>query len=184
MDAVFADTENRMKKAVEHFLKELAQIRTGRASTAVLEGIKVPYYGQETPINQVASVSIIEAKTIDIKPWDKGCVAEIEKAVLAANLGLSVTNTGDSVKVRFPDMTEENRKEIVKKVKKMAEEAKVDIRNIRRDGNEKIKEKEKNKQISQDELKAAEGKIQKMTDKYIKEIDDIVKDKETELMKI
>ena len=142
MNQIFAECESKMKKSAEHFIKELGALRTGRASTSVLDGIRVPYYGNEMPINQVASLAVIEAKTIDIKPWDKGALAEIEKAIIASNLGVSVTNTGDSLKVRFPELTEETRKDMVKKVKKMAEETKVDIRNIKRDANEKAKEKE------------------------------------------
>ncbi|PKL91206.1 MAG: ribosome recycling factor [Candidatus Goldiibacteriota bacterium HGW-Goldbacteria-1] len=184
MNNIFADCEGKMKKTTEHFVKELGSLRTGRASTSVLDGIKVPYYGNEMPINQVASMAVIEAKTIDIKPWDKGALSEIEKAVISSNLGVSVTNTGDSLKVRFPELTEETRKDMVKKVKKMAEETKVDVRNIRRDANEKAKEKEKNKEVSEDELKNAEGKIQKITDKAIADIDHIAKQKEEELMKI
>jgi ribosome recycling factor len=184
MEKIYAELEVKMKKSTEHFQKELMNIRTGRASTAVLDGVKVPYYGNQMPINQLASVSIIEAKTIDIKPWDKGAVAEIEKAITAANLGLSVVNTGDSIKVKFPDLTEDTRKDMVKKVKKMSEETKVEMRNIRREFNEKSKDKEKNKQISEDDLKIAETRIQKITDKYIADIDILVKDKEKDLMTI
>jgi ribosome recycling factor len=136
------------------------------------------------PINQVASVAVIEAKTIDIKPWDKVMLAEIEKSILAANIGLSVVNTGESLKVKFPELTEETRKELVKKVGKMAEETKVNIRNVRRDTNEKLKDKQKTKEISEDDLKHAEIRVQKTTDKFIKEIDDIVKAKEQDLMTI
>jgi ribosome recycling factor len=184
MEKFFADLESRMKKSVESFNKELISIRTGRASTSVLDTVKVAYYGNTMPINQLASVSIIEAKTIDIKPWDKGAVAEIEKAIMAANLGLSITNTGDSLKVRFPDLNEETRRDMVKKVKKMAEESKVELRNIRRDFNEKAKEREKSKEISEDDLKHAEARVQKTTDKFIVEIDNIVKDKEKDLLTI
>ena len=184
MDKVYSEMESKMKKAMEFFMKELTSIRTGRANTSVLDGVRVAYYGNPSPINQVASVSIIEAKTIDIKPWDKSVVKDIEKAILEANLGLSVVNTGDSLKVKFPDLTEDTRKDMVKKVKKMAEESKVELRNVRREANDRAKEKEKNKQISQDDLKNAEGKIQKITDKYIADIDNIVKEKEKELMTI
>jgi ribosome recycling factor len=184
LENIMNDTETRMKKTIDHYVKELSSLRTGRASVSVLDGLRVSYYGQESPVNQVASVSVIEAKTIDIKPWDRGVLGEIEKAIMAANLGLSVTNTGDSLKVRFPDLTEETRKDMVKKVKKIAEETKVDIRNIRRDSNEKIKEKEKKKEISEDEMKNNEGKIQKVTDKFIADVDHITKQKEEDLMKI
>ncbi len=184
MDKVFAELETKMKKTTEVFQKELSNIRTGRASAAVLDGVRVMYYGNPMPINQVAAISVVEAKTLDIKPWDKGVVKDLEKAIMEANLGLSIVNTGDSLKVRFPDLTEETRKDLVKKVKKMSEESKVDLRNIRRDFNEKVKDQEKNKEISQDELKLAETHIQKATDKHILNIDNIVKDKEKELMTI
>ena len=153
MEKIYSELDAKMKKSLEHFQKELLNIRTGRASTAVLEGVKVPYYGNLMPINQLASVSVIEAKTIDIKPWDKGAVSEIDKALNAANLGLSVVNTGDSIKVRFPDLS-----------------------------NDRAKEKEKNKEISEDDLKLAEARIQKSTDKYIADADNILKDKEKDLM--
>jgi len=184
MDAIFKEAESKMKKSVDVFHKELSTIRTGRANVSVLEGVKVDYYGNPTPVNQVASMSVIEAKTIDVKPWDKSVIQELEKAITAANLGLSVINTGDSLKIKFPELTEETRKDLVKKVKKFAEESKVDIRNIRRDANDKIKDKEKKKEISEDEKKNGEGKIQKLTDKFTGEIDGIVKQKEEDLMTI
>ena len=122
MDDIIREAENKMKKTIEFFTRELSNIRTGRANVAVLDGIKAEYYGSQMPINQVASVSVIEAKTIDIKPWDKTCLAEIEKSINAANLGLGIVNTGDSLKIQFPELTEETRKEMVKKVKKTGEE--------------------------------------------------------------
>ncbi len=184
MEKLFVEAESRMKKTIDHFQKELSLIRTGRANVSVLDGVKVSYYGNMSPINQVASVAVIEAKTIDIKPWDRSCILEIEKAIQAANLGLGIVNTGDSLKIKFPELTEETRKDMVKKVKKIGEESKVDIRNIRRDINEKFKEKQKNKEISEDDLKIGEGKVQKFTDKNIAEIDHIVKEKEKDLMTI
>jgi len=184
MENIIKETEVKMKKTIDIFRDELAAIRTGRASASVLEGVKVDYYGSQMPVNQVASISVIEAKTIDVKPWDKSVLGEIEKAVLAANLGLSVVNTGDSLKIKFPDLTEETRGQMVKKVKKMGEESKIDIRNIRREANDRVKDMEKKKEISEDEKKNGEGKIQKITDKHIKAIDDIVKDKENDLMTI
>jgi len=184
MEEIFKDSESKMGKTIEVYQKELSNIRTGRANTSVLDAVKVQYYGSAMPINQVASVAVIEAKTIDIKPWDRSVLAEIEKAITAANIGLSVVNTGDSLKVKFPELTEETRKELVKKVKKMAEETKVNIRNVRRDTNDKLKEKQKNKEISEDDLKHAEARVQKSTDKFIKDIDDIAKVKEQDLMTI
>ncbi|MEI7640186.1 MAG: ribosome recycling factor [bacterium] len=184
MENIFAESEGKMKKVIDAFKKDLSSIRTGRANTAVLQGINVQYYGSPMPINQVASISLVEAKTIDIKPWDRNMVQLIEKALQEANLGVSLVNTGDSVKVNFPQLTEETRKEMVKKVKKISEEFKVDIRNIRRETNEKLKDKEKKKEMSEDDLKNAEAREQKLTDKNIKEIDDIAKEKETDLLTI
>jgi|DewCreStandDraft_4_1066084.scaffolds.fasta_scaffold04480_14 ribosome recycling factor len=184
MENVIKEMEIKMKKSVEIFQNELASFRTGRANTAVLNVVQVECYGSKMPINQIASMSVIEAKTIDIRPWDKNILPDIEKAILAANLGLGVVNTGDSLKIKFPELTEETRKEMVKKVKKMGEEAKINIRNIRRDANDKIKDMEKNKKISQDDLKHAEARIQKITDKHIADIDNLVKLKEQDLMTI
>lgn len=184
MENTIKEMEIKMKKSIDAFQKDLAAIRTGRASTSVLDGVRVEYYGNKMPINQVAGVSVIEAKTIDIKPWDRGCILEIEKAIMAANLGLSIVNTGDSLKVKFPELNEETRKDMVKKVKKIGEEAKVNIRNVRREANDKVKDLEKNKKISEDEHKHGEARIQKTTDKYVADIDHIVKAKEEDLMTI
>ncbi len=184
MENTIKECEVKMKKSVDFFHEEIKAIRTGRANIAVLQSVKVPYYGQMTPINQVASLSLIEAKTISVKPWDKNILSDIEKAIITENLGVAVVNTGDSLKINFPELTEETRKEYVKKVKKMGEDAKINIRNIRRETNEKLKHMEKEKVISEDDLKHSEARVQKITDKFIKEIDDIVKAKEQELMTI
>ncbi len=184
MENTIREMEGKMKKSIEIFQKDLSSIRTGRANISVLDAVRVEYYGNHMPVNQVASVSVIEAKTIDIKPWDKTALGEIEKGIMAANLGLSVVNTGDSLKVKFPELTEETRKDMVKKVKKMAEEAKVNIRNIRREANDRVKDLEKNKKISEDDLKHGESRIQKITDKQIADVDHIIKTKEEDLMTI
>lgn len=184
MENVIKEMEIKMKKSIEVFQHELSIFRTGRANTAVLNVVQVECYGSKMPINQVASMSVIEAKTIDVRPWDKNILQDIEKSILAANLGLGVVNTGDSLKIKFPELTEETRKDMVKKVKKMGEETKINIRNIRREANEKIKGMEKNKQISQDDLKHGEARIQKITDKYIVDVDNMVKLKEQDLMTI
>ncbi len=133
MENIINEMETKMKKTIDIFQHELATFRTGRANTAVLNVVQVECYGSKMPINQVASLSVIEAKTIDVRPWDKNILSDIEKAILAANLGLGIVNTGDSLKLKFPELTEETRKEMVKKVKKMGEEAKINIRNIRRE---------------------------------------------------
>lgn len=182
MENVIKEMEIKMKKSIGVFQHELSIFRTGRANTAVLNVVQVECYGSKMPINQVASISVIEAKTIDVRPWDKNILSDIEKSILAANLGLGVVNTGDSLKIKFPDLTEETRKNMINKVKKMGEETKINIRNIRREANEKIKGMEKNKQISQDDLKHGEAKIQKITDKYIVEVDNMIKQKEQDLM--
>ncbi|HPD19229.1 MAG: ribosome recycling factor [Candidatus Goldbacteria bacterium] len=184
MENVIKEMEVKMKKAIDVFQQELLTFRTGRANTAILNDIFVECYENKMPINQVASLSVIEAKTIDVRPWDKNILQNIEKAILAANLGLGVVNTGDSLKLKFPELTEETRKEMVKKVKKMSEETKINLRNIRREANEKIKNMEKNKQISEDDLKYGESKTQKITDKYIADVDNLVKIKEQDLMTI
>lgn len=184
MENTIREMEVKMKKSIEVFQKDLTTIRTGRANIGVLDGVRVEYYGNHMPVNQVAGVSVIEAKTIDIKPWDKSVLPEIEKAISAANLGLSIVNTGDSLKVKFPELNEETRKDMVKKVKKIGEEAKVNIRNIRREANDRIKDMEKNKKISEDDKKHGETHIQKITDKFVADIDHIVKVKEEDLMTI
>lgn len=184
MENVIKEMEIKMKKSIEVFQHELSIFRTGRANTSVLNVVQVECYGSKMPINQVASLSVIESKTIDVRPWDKNILQDIEKSILAANLGLGIVNTGDSLKIKFPDLTEETRKDMVKKVKKMGEEAKINIRNIRREANDKIKIMEKNKQISQDDSKHGEARIQKITDKYIVDIDNMVKLKEQDMMTI
>jgi len=184
MENLIKECESKMKKSFDIFHQEIAGIRTGRANISVLQVVKVPYYGQLMPINQVASLSQVEAKTINVKPWDKSVLPELEKAILKENLGLSVVNMGDSLKINFPDLTEETRKEYVKKVKKIGEEAKITIRNIRREINDKIKHMQKEKQISEDDMKHGEDRIQKLTDKFIKEIDEVIKAKEQELMTV
>jgi ribosome recycling factor len=184
MENTIREMEGKMKKSIDAFQKDLTTIRTGRANIGVLDGVRVEYYGNHMPINQVAGVSVIEAKTLDIKPWDKTCLTEIEKAITAANLGLSIVNTGDSLKVKFPELNEETRKDMVKKVKKIGEEAKVNIRNVRREANDRIKDMEKNKKISEDDKKHGEARIQKITDKFVADIDHIVKAKEEDLMTI
>lgn len=184
MENLIKECESKMKKSFDIFHQEIMGIRTGRANISVLQAVKVSYYGQMMPINQVASLSQVEAKTINVKPWDKSVLPELEKAILKENLGLSVVNMGDFLKINFPDLTEETRKEYVKKVKKIGEEAKITIRNIRREINEKIKHMQKEKQITEDDMKHGEDRTQKLTDKFIKEIDEVIKAKEQELMTI
>lgn len=182
IDTVYAETEQRMKKSIEALKKDFSRIRTGRANPQLLDGINVDYYGSQMPINQVANISIPEARLVIIQPWEKTMLSIIEKAVQASNLGLNPKNDGNVIKLPIPPLSEERRKELVKNSKTISEDNKVAIRNIRRDSNDKIKKAEKDKQITQDELKKGEEKIQKLTDQYIKHVDEHLVLKEKEIM--
>ncbi len=182
LDELYKDLRSRMKKSVQKCESELKGIRTGRASTVLLEEIKVEYYGVPTPIKQLATLSVPEPRMVLIQPWDKSVINEIEKAIRNSNLGLSPSNDGNVVRVSFPPLTEERRRELVRVVRKIGEEFKIAIRNIRRDGNEEVKEMEKEKMISEDEAKKALKEIQKITDEFIKAIDELVEKKEKEIM--
>lgn len=181
---ILKEAEDRMRKAVEVVRQEFIKIRTGKATTALLDGIKVEYYGSMMPLNQVANVSTPDVHTITIQPWEKSMVPVIEKAILTANLGLNPTSDGTVVRVPIPPLNEERRGELVKLVKKFAEDGKVAIRNVRRDCIEHLKKAEKDEHFSEDERKRAEQEAQKMTDKYIKDIDNLVAQKEKEIMEV
>lgn len=183
-NSLIKDAKQRMDKSVEAFRSEIAKIRTGKATTALLDGVKVDYYGTMNPLNQVGNVSVLDAHTISITPWDKSIVPVIEKAILASDLGLNPLSDGTNIKVPIPPLTEERRKELVKVVKKFGEEAKVALRNVRRDANEHLKKSEKNKELTEDQLKEAEKEVQKLTDEHITKIDDIIKHKEKEIMEV
>lgn len=183
-DAIFKEMKDKMDKAIDIFHRELAKLRTGRASLSILEGVRVDYYGTPTPINQLATMSVPESRLITIQPWDASVLADIEKAIMNSDLGLTPTNDGKLIRISIPQLTEERRKDIVKAAKKVAEECKIAIRNNRRDANESIKKVEKDKAISQDDLKKAQAQIQEITDKYIAKIDDILKHKEKEIMEV
>lgn len=174
----------RMQKSIEALKGELNRVRTGRASIALLDGIKVDYYGTSTPLNQVATLAVPESRLITIQPWDASILPDIEKAILKSDLGLVPTNDGKVIRISIPQLTEERRKELAKVVKRIGENAKIAIRNIRRDANDFVKKKEKNKEISQDELKRDQEEIQKMTDDFIKEVERLVVEKEKEVMEI
>lgn len=174
--------EDHMKKAVEHTRQQLARVRTGRASTSLLENVRVDYYGEATPITQVGSVSTPDARTVLIQPWDKSILNAIERAILAANLGMTPQSDGQVIRLNVPPLTEERRKEIVKMCKKTAEDGRLAIRNVRRDANEDLKKAEKSEHFSEDERKRGEEAVQKLTDRYIKEIDDLTAEKEREIM--
>ncbi len=178
------DFRGRMQKSIEALKGELNRVRTGRASIALLDGIKVDYYGTPTPLNQVATLAVPESRLITIQPWDASIIGDIEKAILKSELGLVPTSDGKIIRISIPQLTEERRKELVKLVKRLGENAKIAIRNIRRDANEFVKKKEKEKEISQDELKKNQEEIQKLTDDFVKEIDTLIEQKEKEIMEI
>ena len=176
--------QERMEKVIDNLEANYSEIRAGRANPAILNRVSVEYYGVPTPINQVASVSVPEARLIVIQPWDRSILSQIEKAIEKADIGIHPMNDGQVIRLSFPELTEERRKEIVKDVKKTAEEAKVAVRNVRRDEMDEAKAKLKNKEISEDEEKSLEDKIQKETDKYVAKIDEIATQKEKEIMSV
>ena len=176
--------EEKMKKTIGNLDGELSAIRAGRANPNVLNKIMVDYYGTPTPIQQVANVSVPEARMIQIQPWEKKIIKDIEKAILMSDIGINPTNDGTVIRLVFPELTEERRKELVKDVKKKGEGAKVAIRNIRRDANDMIKKQQKANEISEDEQKDAEDEIQKLTDKFVAKVDQMVEDKSKEIMTV
>lgn len=181
---IIADCDSRMLKALDALRSEFTKIRTGRATTGLLDSVRVESYGQTMPINQVASLSIPDAHTITIQPWDKSMLVHIEKAIKVANLGLNPMNDGQIIRVPMPPLTEERRKEIVKLVKKFGEDSKVAVRNVRRDAMEHLKKAVKDNGLSEDEKKRSEDDVQKRTDARVKEIDGIVAAKEKEVMSV
>lgn len=184
MHQLIKDAKSRMDKSIEALRNELAKVRTGKATTALLDSIRVEYYGNHVPLNQVSNVSVLDVHTLSITPWEKPMVPVIEKAILEANIGLNPISDGTNLKVPIPALNEERRKELVKLIKKFGEEAKIAIRNIRRDTNDHLKKEEKDKKMSEDQLKDAEDDVQKLTDEHTKLIDEILKHKETEIMEV
>ena len=184
LNEIFNECEAKMQGSIEHMQRDFKTLRTGKVTTAVLDNVKIDYYGTPTPLDQVGSVLAADATTIVINPWEKNLLADIESAINAANIGVNPNNDGDQIKLFFPPMTVEQRQESVKKMKTMGENAKVSIRNDRRDANDKVKKLEKEKEITQDESKSAQDNIQKITDKYITKVDSILKDKEAEILKV
>ncbi|MDR2588371.1 MAG: ribosome recycling factor [Spirochaetales bacterium] len=184
MDKVQTQTEERMKKTLKSLLDEFNTLRTGRASPAIFDKLRVDYYGQKTPLTQVATVSVPEARLIVIQPWDKSLLNEIEKAIQTSELSLNPSNDGKIIRVSIPPLTEERRKDLVKVSKNMAEQSRVAIRNIRRDANEELKKSLKNGDLSEDEEKKTTDDIQKLTDKYIAEIGRELETKEKEIMEV
>jgi ribosome recycling factor len=181
---VIANAKEKMTKAISAYTRELASIRAGRASAALLDKISIEYYGAPTPVNQVAGISVPEARLLVIQPYDKSILGEIEKAIQKSDLGLNPSSDGNIIRLAIPALTEERRKDLVKVVKKDSEEAKVAIRNIRRDANDDLKKLEKNSGITEDELRGYSDDIQKLTDDHISKIDQITKDKEKEILEV
>ena len=181
---ITTDTEDGMKKAVDSFKRALQKIRTGRANTAMLDGIKVDYYGTPTPVNQVATVQVVDARLITVKPWEKTMIAVIDKAIRASDLGINPVADSELVRLPIPPLTQARRKELAKNVSKQTEEARVAVRSARRDAMDMIKDAEKDKQVTEDERKKGEKSVQDLTDKYIAMVDDIAKTKEKEIMEL
>ncbi|HAZ11587.1 MAG: ribosome recycling factor [Bdellovibrionales bacterium GWA2_49_15] len=184
LNEVKKSLEDAMKKTLESFKHQLTKIRTGRASASVLDGIMVDYYGTPTPIKQVGQVSTPEARLLQVQPFDKTLIPSIEKSILGANIGLTPANDGNLIRIPFPALTEERRKEQVKEIKKFGEDAKVALRNLRRDQNEKVKKLEKDKKITEDEAKRYQTEIQTITDRFSKDVDTLIVGKEKEVMTI
>ena len=184
LNDVYKDVKGKMEGTVAALKREFGTIRAGRASLSVLDGITVDYYGVPTHLNQVATLSVPESRLIVIMPWEAKILPDIEKGIMKSDLGLTPTNDGKVIRLAFPPLTEERRKDLVKVAKKMAEESKVAIRNIRRDGNDFLKEMEKEKDISEDDLKKGQEEVQKITDSYIAKIDEILTHKEKEIMEV
>jgi ribosome recycling factor len=184
IDDVIKDLTENQNKTIEAFRRELGRVRTGRANLAVLEPVRVDYYGSKVPLNQVASLSVPDARLIVIKPWEKAVIPDIEKAIHVAEIGLNPQSDGEVIRLPIPSLTEERRKDLVKQCRKLSENAKVSIRNHRRDGNEFLKELEKSKEISEDDKKRGFDRIQKETDKAIERIGEVFAEKEKEIMEV
>jgi ribosome recycling factor len=184
LENIKKQSAEKMEKAIQVLKKDLASMRAGRATPALLEKVTVSYYGSEMPVNQLANISAPEPRLLVVQPWDKSALAEIERAILKSELGLTPTNDGNVIRITIPALTEERRAELVKVVKKTGEESKVAIRNIRRDANEEIKKLGKNGEISEDDVRRGQDEIQKLTDRYIREVDEVIAAKEKEIMEI
>src|SRR5580692_9325171 len=184
LNDITTDCEDGMKKAIDSFKRDLQKIRTGRANTAMLDGVKVDYYGTPTPVNQVANITVVDARLITVKPWEKAMIAVIDKAIRATDLGINPVADSELVRLPIPPLTQERRRDLAKSVGKQTEEARVAVRAARRDAMDMIKEAEKDKEITEDQRKDGEKKVQDLTDKYIGMVDQIAKDKEKEIMEL
>ena len=180
----YTSLKEKMEKTISVYSEKISEVRAGRANPAILNKVKIDYYGTPTPINQVAGISVPEARLIVIQPWDASVLKEIEKAILASDIGINPNNDGKVIRLAFPELNEERRKELAKDVRKMAEDAKIAVRSIRREGIDKAKQEQKDGEMTEDELKQAENEIQKITDKSIEEIDKILETKEKEIMSV
>ena len=184
MNEVLKRTEDKMKKTIQTLEHDFHSLRTGRASAGMFEKIRISYYGQDTPLSQVASISVPEARLVVIQPWDKGLLSEIERAIQKSELSLNPSNDGRIIRINIPPLTEERRKDLVKHAKQVAEQSKVALRNVRRDGNDELKKLEKAKEISEDDQKLATTKIQDLIDTYVKQVDDLLSKKEQEILEV
>jgi len=184
MEALVKDTSARMERSIEAFRKELGKVRTGRASFSLLDGVKVDYYGTPTPLQQVGTLSVPESRLITVTPWDTKMIGPIEKAIQGSGLGLNPSSDGKTVRIPIPPLTEERRRELAKVVRKMAEDARVGVRSVRREAIEKLKDREKKKEVSEDVVKRGQERIQKETDAHVKKIDEILKSKEQEILEV
>lgn len=184
MNEVVKDAKQRMDKSIEAFRDEISKIRTGKATTALLDSVRVDYYGNMSPLNQVGNVSVLDAHTLSITPWDKSMVSAVEKAIMQANLGFNPASDGTNIRIPVPPLNEERRKELVKLVKKFGEDYKIAIRNVRRDANDKLRKMEKDKELSEDQRRDSEDEIQKVTDNHTDKIDELIGLKEKEIMEV
>ena len=184
MSDIINDTKSKMKKSIDNLSRELANISAGRANSNLLNGVTVDYYGAPTPVQQLASINVPEARLLVISPYDKSSVGNIEKAINAANLGVNPSSDGEVIRISVPALTEERRKELVKEVKKLGENAKVAVRNVRRDSNDSLKKQEKDSDITEDDLRSQTDDIQKLTDDSIKEIDNLLEEKEQDILSV
>lgn len=184
VDDLFGDADRRMQRAIDVLRQDLAAIRTGRASAALVDRITVDYYGTPTPVNQVATISVPDARMLTIQPWDRKMLVDIEKAIQKSDLGINPSNDGQMIRLAIPPLTEERRRDMVKTVHKKLDEHKVAIRNIRRDAHDKLRDREKKKEISEDELKRSTERLQKLTDRFIDEMEKIGKTKEQEILEV
>ena len=184
LDDVYHEIDHKMERSLGALRKELSRIRTGRATLALLEGVDVDYYGTATPLSQMATLAVPESRLLTIQPWDKSQLGLIEKAIQRSDLGLTPMNDGKLIRLSIPPLTAERRKDLVKKVKKIGEEAKIALRNVRREGNETLKDLEKTKDISQDDLRRGQEQIQKITDRFTSQVDDVLNTKEHEILEV